>query len=215
MDNIITFFGEHHFVLGIGAIGVVLGVWSLYLRYKDVEARWARRLCLFSDILNTAFVSITVVGVLTVSFQLAIHLPDLARAKDIPGEVELTELTEGQTRISSEIAALGGSIPSEVDLAGLVEAQTENNEKIEGLRQAIHNLSEQSEAERRDLYMTIRHLHQTGQLDPNSLANAVRQVLGDMSRYRMVRLTGEYQPMDYWSCEKGDGDDLECDDYHD
>jgi hypothetical protein len=203
----VTFVIEHHFVLvGIGAIGVVLGVSCLYLRHKDVEAPWARRLCLFSDILNTTFVSITVVGVLTVSFQLAIHLPDLARAKDIPGEVDLTELNEGQTRISSEIAALGGSIPPPVNLSGLAKGQTGNRQGIERLGKLIQDLSAQ--LERRDLYTTIGHLDNIGQLNENSLTNAVRGVLGDMIRYPNVKLHVRHERAGSWYCHSDGG--LQC-----
>lgn len=93
MDKVIELAGAYKVVVGLGGVGVLLGVCSLWLRYRDVRVPWARRLCLFSDIVNTTFVSITVVGVLTVSFEIAIHLPSLARSQNIPEKVDVSNLT--------------------------------------------------------------------------------------------------------------------------
>lgn len=103
MEKFIEFDGIFNVAVGVGGIAVLLGIWSLWLRYREVRAPWARRLCLVSDILNTTFVSITVVGVLTVSFSLVIHLPALARSteiSDLEGKIErldrlVYELDEG------------------------------------------------------------------------------------------------------------------------
>ena len=104
MDLIVAFFLDHVVLIGVGGLGAALGIWCLFLRYKNVEALWARRLCLWSDALNTAFVSITVVGVLTVSFQLAISLPDVAKSGAIPAQVDNRKLIEdGHKEILTEL----------------------------------------------------------------------------------------------------------------
>ena len=189
MDKIITFFSEYELVVYAGGIGVVLGVWSLWLRYRDVQERWARRLCLASDILNTAFVSITFLGMVTVSFELAIHLPDLARSADIKE-------------------------PETVDLSDLTKGQTGNRKEIETLQQLIQELPAQLQT--RDLYATIEHLTDSRTLDKNSLANAVEDALGPISGYDLVRLEGhvpESQDYPSWAryyCAKYDDGGIRC-----
>ena len=189
MDKIITFFSEYELVVYAGGIGVVLGVWSLWLRYKDVQESWARRLCLASDILNTAFVSITVLGIVTVSFELAIHLPDLARSADIKE-------------------------PETVDLSDLTKGQTSNKIEIERLQQLIQELIAQPQTT--ELYATIEHLTDSSTLDENNLANAVEDALGPISRYDVVRLEGSLPENQDWKswvryyCAKSDRGRIQC-----
>ena len=171
MDEVIELACNYSAVVAIGGIGALLGAWSLWLRYREVKAPWARRLCLFSDFLNTTFVSITVVGVLTVSFELAIHLPSLSRSHEIPEKVDLGDLTTGQSDIMGEIRKLGGAIPPEIDLSGI--------------RTLI-----QEAGRRRDLSSIIVSLHEGQALDENGLAQAVGGVLGNMGAYNSISLSG-------------------------
>lgn len=187
MNEAIELAGNYSAVVAIGGIGALLGAWSLWLRYREVRAQWARRLCLFSDVLNTTFVSITVVGVLTVSFELAIHLPNLSRSQDVPERVDLGNLTAGQSDIIEEIRKLGSPIPPEVNLSVLA-----TRDEIRALIRA---------ADRRDLHTIIADLHEAQALNKNSLARAVGRVLGNMGAYKSISLTG-YLPESgrNWTC---------------
>ena len=147
------------------------------MRYREIGTLWARRLCLASDILNTTFVSLTVVGVLTVSFELAIYLPDVARSQEIPEKVDLGDLTRGQSDIIRAIDELGGPIPPAANVSNLATIQ-EINRLIEELRS------------RRDLYSIILQLHEAHALSENSLAREVGEVLGNMGAYNSVSLEG-------------------------
>lgn len=161
MDKVIEIAGMYNVVVGLGGVGVLFGVCSLWLRYREVKVPWARRLCLFSDILNTTFVSITVVGVLTVSFHLAIHLPDLARSQEIPKEVDVSDLAK-KADIDRMIQELG---------------------------------------KKRDLYSTITSLHESQELDKNSLTLAVGRILGNIGKYESISLAGNLPGgRQWWHC---------------
>lgn len=175
IDKVIELAGTYYVVVGSGSIGILLGVCSLCIRYRKVRKLWARRVCLASDILNTTFVSITVVGVMTVSFELAIHLPDLARSQDIPEKVDLADLSTGQSDIRGDIEELRGSIPPQVDVLDLA---TRINRFI------------QEANRRRDLHSIIVGLHQTQALNENNLAREVGGVLGNMGAYNSIVLGG-------------------------
>lgn len=187
MSEVIELAGNYSAVAAIGGIGALLGVASLLLRHKEIRAPWARWFCLFSDILNTTFVSITVVGVLTVSFELAIHLPNLARSQDIPEKIDLGDLATGQSEIKKEIRELGGPIPPSVDLSGLAT------------REEIRTLIR--EADRRNLHSIISDLHKTQTLNEQSLARAVGRVLGNMGAYESIILGGNLpEAGGNWKC---------------
>lgn len=192
MGRVIEIACMYYVVVGFGSIGILLGVSSLCLRYREVKKLWARRICLISDILNTTFVSITVVGVLTVSLELAIHLPDLARSQDISENVNLADLTKGQSEIREDIDKLRDAIPRQVDESGLA---TKINRFI------------QEEFQRKDLYSAISHLHDIGELNEYTLARAVGEMLGNMGTYSLIRLGGSL-PEVKWSCHN-DGP-LQC-----
>lgn len=199
MEKVITFLGAYNLVVAIGGIGASLGVLALYLRHKDITAPWARRLCLVSDMLNTAFVSATVVGVLTVSFQLAIHLPDLARSSNIPQPEgpDLSGLTTGQANIIQKIDALAGRTPVTADLDGLARST-----EIKRLDEGIQDLTQQFA--KMDLYSTIEHLYRNDQLHGDSLTPAVRRLLGSFD-YSSVNLSFKHEELGLWTClDRGD-----------
>ena len=211
MNDGIMFLFHVKTVVGIGAIGVAIGVTCLWLRYKQVKKPWARRLCLLSDVLNTSFVSITVVCALTLSFQLAIHLPDLARSEGIPPSVDISGLSRGQEAIQSNIRTLEMSIVS-LDNRQLIEqvvnATSNLYTVISDLRQRIQ-LTEQSLAAanrdltQKDLLSVISDLRQSGQLTEQSLATAVHSILGSMDSYRGMELSGRITETNInWSCAR-------------
>ena len=121
-----------HFVLVVGGLGWILGICCLLLRYNDVQRPWVQRVCLLDDIMSKAFVSITVVGVVSLSIQVALNLPTLARTSDIPEDVDLGELTTGQETILQAVESI--SIPEPNDLTGLNAGQ-------EAILQAVESIS--------------------------------------------------------------------------
>ena len=175
MDKVIEFDGIFNVAVGVGGFAALLGALSLWLRYKEVVAPWARRLCLFSDILNTTFVSITVVGVLSVSFSLVIHLPELARSDDIDA---VGEKVDQLRRLE---------LPA-VDLSGLATS--------EEIQRLISRLERQ-----RGLDSTIKQLIDGEQLSKGNLQEAVIGVLGEISYFNAVEVSGD-APMGEWQCVK-------------
>lgn len=109
MDKIMEIRGAYEIVLGVGGFAAFLGVLSLLLRYRKMETPLARRICFASDILNTTFVSITVVGVLTVSFQVAILVPrnlNATKSEILADLNEVKDLMPREDQIAQRVAQL-------------------------------------------------------------------------------------------------------------
>ena len=178
-----------HFVLVVGGLGWILGICCLLLRYNDVQRPWVQRVCLLDDIMSKAFVSITVVGVVSLSIQVALNLPTLARTSDIPEDVDLGELTTGQETILQAVESIsipepndltglnagqeailraveGIAIPEPVDLTGVEAGQERILERVENILQA-------------NLIRVLRDLVGDQQLDNSTLAEAVGRTVGD------------------------------------
>jgi len=168
---------------------------SLVLRYREVKSIWARDLSLASDILNTSFVSLTVVGVLTFSIDLAIHLPDLARTKDIPEKVDLEPVVNKQEDIISELNNLGNLMNNTYSLQhnGLYE---------------IKKLIQMDIQE--DFYSKIQVLQKYGNLDKDKLKYAISEVLGNPERYDEFSFNFSIQDQVKWNCTYHNND-FDCD----
>ena len=192
MKDVIVFFEQFYIVVGVGGIGILLGVLSLLLRYKEIKTIWARRLCLASDILNTSFVSLTVVGVLVVSLNLAIHLPDLARTNNIPKKVDLEPVLNKQEDIILKINDLENKIPTSVIISEQINKLIQMNSQG-------------------DLYSRIQELQRNGNLSKSTLEDAIWEKLGILLKFSFepleIKLTEQVQ----WECKSNeDEDDLNC-----
>ena len=150
METFLDFFTNGASLLVVaGGLGWLLGVTCILLRYNEVKTPAAHRVILLNDVISKTFVTITFVGVLVLSVQLAVHLPISHRLVDgqegiestiqslraeIPPETDLSGLVEGQGGIEAAIRELRADIPPRTDLSSLIDGQENIEGAISGLR---------------------------------------------------------------------------------
>lgn len=177
MDKIMEIDGAYEVVLGLGGFAAFLGVLSLFLRYRKMETPLARRICFASDLLNTTFVSITVVGVLTVSFQVAIYVP--------------RDLNETKTEILADLSEVKALMPREVDVSDLAKER-----HIAQLEDRINQLTEH--LSKADLRSVVDALIAADNFNENSLEQAVRDSLGNWNGETFLEIDSNHP--EAWRC---------------
>ena len=190
MENVVQFGGILGFAIAGGGIAAVLGIASLWLRHKEIATPWAQRLCLASDMLNTTFAAITVVGVLSISFNLVVVLPDLARKKDIPATPDLSGMaTSEQVRqLTDDMRELR---PKHSLMERLIEKNLASRDTIDRLSAALLQQSR--------LDLMVEGLIDGDSLTPETLTKAALAILGDATYFDNVHIESADQ-RNRWSC---------------
>lgn len=129
-ETLAQFEGNFTAIATVGGVGVLLGVICLIAKHNPKDDKVV---CLVSSIVNQTFIAITFVGVVTISINLAIYLPQISQTdydEDVKSHIGdlVDEQTKALTKLYNAPSVAQKTLTQEIEALG--PQQAGNSEEI-------------------------------------------------------------------------------------